>query len=141
MKLCELSSIKDSAFKILFIYPSMVTLNDPGKKCFENVGRKEMLVTSIFSFSHNVFHTFQDKFQIFAHILCHRHILYIWKSLKLYYLEKSKYCMHEITYLTFTGKYYNFVIKQNTKPNRLLNPFPNKPLLLPVCSTRLLKTL
>ena len=38
-------------------------------KSFENiVGKGEMLVTSIFSFSHNAFFPFQNKFQFFSQI-------------------------------------------------------------------------
>ena len=36
-------------------------------KAFENVvGKGEMLVTSIFSFSHNIFFSSQHKFQFFS---------------------------------------------------------------------------
>ena len=39
------------------------------EKPFENiVGKEKMLVTSIFSFSHNVFHPSYNKFWLFGHI-------------------------------------------------------------------------
>ena len=39
------------------------------KKPFENiVGKREMLVIKIFSFSHNVFYPFKNKFQFFSHL-------------------------------------------------------------------------
>ena len=62
------------------------------KKPFENtVGKQEkMLVTSIFSFFHNVFYPSQNKCQIFTHVYFGRlQILSISTSLKILSLGKG----------------------------------------------------
>ena len=48
---------------------TVLTFNDPKIEAFWKHGKKEkMLVTSIFSFSNNVFYPSENKFQFFSHI-------------------------------------------------------------------------
>ena len=70
-----------------------------------------MLVTSFFSFSHNVFYSSQNKFKFFSHI----------------YFAVCEYSQF--------GKDKNFVILER------VDPFPNIPWFSHVCSSSLLKTL
>ena len=54
------------------------------------MGKEKMLVTSIFSFSHNVFYPSQNKFQFFRQIfICHLQMLSLRSSLKICRLVKS----------------------------------------------------
>ena len=55
---------------LLTLYHTIPTFNDPEKESFwKHCGEKEnMLVTSIFSFAHKVFYTFQAKVQCFIYI-------------------------------------------------------------------------
>ena len=51
----------------LTLYHTVPTIYDPEKKSFENIMRKgKMLLTSIFSFSRNVFHPSEYTFQFLA---------------------------------------------------------------------------
>ena len=52
--------------------------------------KKEMLVTSIFSFSSNVFHPASNRFQFLIYIACvFLRMILIWTILKFCRLEKS----------------------------------------------------
>ena len=50
--------------------PTITTFNDPGNEAFLSTlwEKEKMLVTRIFSFFHNVFYPFQNKFQFSIHI-------------------------------------------------------------------------
>ena len=55
--------------KVLTFYQTIPRFNDPVKGIFlKQCGKRRMLVTSIFSFSHNVFHTFNERNQHFSNI-------------------------------------------------------------------------
>ena len=58
--------------KRIFLFFPFTNLKNKGfwKRC----EKKKMLVTSIFSFSHNVFYPYQIKFKFFSHI-CHLQML------------------------------------------------------------------
>ena len=85
------------------------------KKTFKNiVGKEQMLVTSIFSFSHNVFYFSQNKFKFSSHI-------------------------YFVCRLFQIGLVYNFVIWWGILLK--FNPFSNKTWFLHVCCTSLLETL
>ena len=48
----------------LTLYHTIPTFNDPENEAFQNiVGKEKMLVTSIFSFSYDVFYPSQNKIQ------------------------------------------------------------------------------
>ena len=52
--------------------------------------KEKVLVTSIFSFSHNIFYPFQNQFQHFIHVLfCGLQMFSIWTSLKFCPLVKG----------------------------------------------------
>ena len=56
-------------YKYLTLCHTIPTFNNPESKPFEYIVEKEkMLVTSIFSFSHNVFYPLQSNFLFFRHI-------------------------------------------------------------------------
>ena len=57
-----------------------------GKKLFENIVEKGENAISIFSFSHNVFIPFQNKFQFFSHIF------FFFNSASSLNLDQSKIC-------------------------------------------------
>ena len=99
-----------------------------------------MLVTSIFSFAHIVFYSFQHKFQFLNHYLfiickCFEFgqgqnfvVCRLIKSLaNVSHSPKETLRFYHLTHIEFPFMYFN--------------PFPNKPLFLRVCSTSLLKTL
>ena len=48
-----------------------------------------MLITSIFSFSHNGFYPFQKEFVFKLHLFCRLQMLSIWTSLKICHLVKG----------------------------------------------------
>ena len=62
--------IQCTSFNSSTLYHTIPTFNDPKKESFwKHWGKKEkMLVTSIFSFSHNVFYPSQNEFQVLSHI-------------------------------------------------------------------------
>ena len=69
----------------LLLYHTFLTFNDFKKEAvWKHMKKKIMLVTSIFSFSHNVFYPSQYKFQFFSQIIIfHRlQMLSLWTSLK-----------------------------------------------------------
>ena len=61
------------------------------KKPFENiVGQEEMLVTSFFSFSNNVFYPLQKEFLFLSYIdFCCLQMLSMWTCLKICHLVKG----------------------------------------------------
>ena len=83
-----------------------------------------MLGTSIFSFSHNVFKPSSPKYGF-----CKLHLF--WRLQNALNLDQSEI-------LSFGKELINLV---GTHEPCLLNPFPNKPWFLCVCSTSLLKPL
>ena len=74
-----------------------------------------MLVTSIFSFPHNVFYPSQNKFQIFSHF-CHLQMLSIWTNLTLD-LDQSKIllCGKQLKGL-FRGKIWKMEAEYGGRP-------------------------
>ena len=67
------------------LYHTIQSFNDPEEETFrKHCGEKEkMLVTSIFSFSHNGFYCIKDKFCHFSNrLICCLRMLWIWTSLK-----------------------------------------------------------
>ena len=91
----------------------MPSFNHPRKETLWD--REKMLVSSILSFSHNVFYPIKEK----LHYWSHSEIVF------------SKYGISNLDIL----KGLNFVTWSK------VNPFPNKPFCLPICSTSHLKTL
>ena len=91
-----------------------------------------MLVTSIFSFSHNVFYPVKENVIILSTSKVTSANDFI------FYLSKILCCGKELTQNDMNPCVSIFVLKTL---HCVFNPFPNKPWFLRVCSTRLLKTL
>ena len=87
-----------------------------------------MLVTSIFSFSKNVFFPSLDKFQIF-NCICRLQMLSIWTSLKFCRLVKSQAALTVQSYLLLTLSIKNNLPlgALNTRITAdLFQPFPKR---------------
>ena len=81
------------------------------KSLLKTLWKKEkMLVTSIFSFSHNVFKGFYIQISIFqSHLFCRLQVLSIWTSLKICRLVKSE----PITTQYHIFMHYRYVAVEN----------------------------
>ena len=88
-KILFFNPISKKSFSLTHSHTNL-TFNDLEKDAFQKTLWKEekMLVTSIFSFSHNVFNPFQNKFH-FSQLFCYLQMLSIWTSLKFCRLVKS----------------------------------------------------
>ena len=67
--ICSKDSLHNQvSFYLLSHYHTIPTLNEPEKEVFgKHCGKEKMLVTSIFSFSHNVSYPSKSKFQFLSH--------------------------------------------------------------------------
>ena len=74
------------------LYHSIPTFDDPRKRSLLKSWweKEKMLVTSIFSFAHNVFYPFHEEFPFLTpNFFCRLQMLTIWTSLKICRLVKS----------------------------------------------------
>ena len=81
----------DKSYMLVTLYHTIPTFNDPIKNLLKTLMKKEkMLVTSIFSFFHNVFFTFLLQTSIFeSQLFCCLQGLSIWISQTFSSLVKS----------------------------------------------------